>query len=232
MRKAEIGSSVRRGLLKRGFDRNYVKRIELELEEHWLDLVSEGLRQGLPASEAEARATKIIGVAEPLIAEFAARMERSSWLGRHPAVGFPLVALAATIFWWALLLVPIGYAAGLFTWGTGEPIANLLSNQAASTCFNWVRWTSYFVLPWFICFVARRLHCGWRAALWGCLVLSLHNAMHSFVFSGGQQGHGSIVWGYGFNFGLGPGWLPVFAPPLVFALAFAWNFRPENPGPR
>lgn len=227
MRKTKIGSRVRRGLLKSGFDRNYADRIARELDEHWLDLFNEGLRHGLPESEAEARATDSIGTAEPLIEEFTARMQRCSWLGRHPVPGFALLALVATIFWWALLIIPIGSAAGLFVWGPGKPVVNLISNQTLSTCFDWIRRTSYFVPPWFICFVARRFHCGWKAALWGCLVLSVHNTMHSFAFSGAQEGHGTISWGYGFNFGRGPVWLPLCAPLVVFVLDLLWTSRAE-----
>ncbi len=222
MRKTEVGASVRRGLLKQGFGRTYVNRVARELEEHWVDLVNEGLRQGLAQSEAETHATNCLGTAEPLIEEFTARMQRSSWLGRHPAPGFALLALIATIVWWALLIVSIGSAAGMFTW-----VPFRISGKAVSASFECIRWASYFALPWFLCSIARRFHCGWKAALRGCLVLSVHNAMHRFNFSGGEPGHGAISWGYSFNFGNTPAWLPVFLPLGVFLIDLLWNSRPE-----
>src|SRR3954465_7707971 len=99
MHKPDVVADVRRRLLRKGFARRYADRAARELEDHWVDLVEEGLRQSLSRPEAEAQANAHIGDAPSLAEDFAARMRRTSWLGRHPAVGFTLVAIFATFLW-------------------------------------------------------------------------------------------------------------------------------------
>lgn len=225
MHKPDIVADVRRRLLRKGFARHYANRTARELEDHWVDLVEEALRQGLTRPEAEAQANAHIGNAQSLAEDFAARMRRTSWLGRHPIAGFSLVALFATFVWWAVLLFAAGSATGLFTWA-GNKTAAAIRLELMVSCVNWIRITSYVAIPCLICFVAHRYHCGWKPALWGCLIVAIHNAMHVFTVSN-PSAERSMAWGYSFSF-QGPDLLPVLVPLAVFIASTLWNARPER----
>ena len=227
MREPEFLMQVWRGLLRQGFGRRYAARAAAELEEHRLDLVEEGLRQGLVQSEAESRANAEVGDANCLVREFTVRLRQSTWLGRHPIAGFAAIGILGTLLWWAVLLLMAGTACGLVTWGQPKPAT--LSLDRFSTCADWIRSGSYVLVPWMICLIGRRYHCGWKAALWGCAIVGVHNALNFFVVSG-PVGSGSMSWGYTFNFGNGLAWLPMLSPIAVFAIDFAWNIRSGLPG--
>jgi hypothetical protein len=226
MHKPDIVADVRRRLLRKGFARPYANRAARELEDHWVDLVEENLRQGLTRPEAEAQANAHIGDPRELAEDFSERMRRTSWLGRHPSVAFTLLAIFATFLWWALLLFAAASATGLFHW---NPVRTARAPRldAMLALVQWIRGGSYVAIPALICYVAHRYHCGWKAALWGCLMVAVHNAMHTFAITG-PPGQGSIAWGYSFSFG-GPEVAPILAPIAVFILSTLWNSRPEPP---
>lgn len=227
MRDSNPIAEVRCRLLFHGFDRYYAARVAQELEGHRLDLIDEGLRQGLPQAEAETRAEAALGGAETLAREFAARLHTSAWLGRHPTLGFGILALFGTVLWWALLLAAAASAGGLL-WAEKQPGVLPLGLEPFIGSIEWIRVTSYLAIPCLICWVARRWHCGWKGALWGCLVAAVHNAMHNFIVSN-SDGSGLVTWGYSFSSAQGPDLLPVLAPLAVWAIHFAWNARPESP---
>lgn len=229
MLKLSQAIELRRRLLRAGFSRAYASRAARELQEHWEDMVEEGTRAGLNRGEAEGEASTRIGSPETLISEFVARLEKSSWLGRYPTLGFAMLALILIIVWWVALGSAAAQYCGLFEKGikTQE-----LSDKLA-LCFDWVRALSYVVLPWLCCRIADRYFCGWRAALWACLVLAIHNAAHFFQVTGAGD-HGTVTMGYTVS-SSGPPLLPILAPLAVFALHRAWmlrdQFDSEDSGP-
>jgi hypothetical protein len=228
MRKAAIASEVQRRLLQHGFSRSYAQRAARELQEHWEELIEEGLRNGLSQMEAQREALARMGPTEELAKEFCARMQNSSWLGRYPSLGFGLMALTLTILWWVGFGSLGAEVCGLFS--TSDPkIAATISPrlQALDVWFDWIRGTSYLVVPGLCCYVAERYHCGWRPALWACLLVAIHNAMHFLRITNGGA-HGSVAWGYSFNFASMPSLLAIVAPLAVFGLYRAWSLRGEK----
>src|SRR6185436_5393415 len=97
MRKPSIVGEVRTRLLRAGFSRAYANRAAHELQEHWNEIIDESLRNGLTEWEAEREASMRLGSPAQLAQEFSDRLQKSSWLGRHPSLGFG--ALALTLTW-------------------------------------------------------------------------------------------------------------------------------------
>jgi len=224
MRKRSIALEIRRHLLRAGFSRRYANRSARELQEHWNEIIDECLRNGFSDSEAKNEAAIRLGSADVLAKEFAARMQRSSWLGRHPVIGFSVLALALTILWWISFGSVAANICGLFAANEQNPPR--LDLLKAS--FDWIRATSYLFVPWLCCYVAERYFCGWRSALWGCLVVAMHNAMHFMRVASTTPGHGNVAWGYGFNFANMPSILATIAPLAIFAIYRAYSLRAEN----
>src|SRR4051812_9609266 len=179
MRKISIASELHTRLLRAGFSRCYADRAARELREHWQELIDEGLRNGLNEVEAQREAWARIGSTEQLAKEFSARMQNSSWLGRHPSLGFGVLALTLTTLWWIAFGSLGANLCGLFSVDDPKIAATMAPRlQALQTWFDWIRSTSYVAVPGLCCYVAERYYCGWRPALWACLIIAIHNPMH------------------------------------------------------
>jgi len=227
MRKPSIADTVRKRLLREGFSRGYANRAARELTEHWHDLVDESLRQGHSIAEAEAYATSQLGATEPLGQEFATRLRNSSWLGRNPTAGFTILAIVTTYIWWAILVLAASSVSGLYDWDSKNPKGPLPNFELFRASVDWIRSISYVGIPFLICFIAQRYRCGWKPALWGCLMVAIHNAMHFFTMDGpNPAGGGSVAWGYSFNM-RGPDLLPIITPIGIFLIFLLWRLRPE-----
>lgn len=130
-------------------------------------------------------------------------------------IGFSLLALTLTLLWWVAFGSLAANACGLFVASEQNPPRL----ESLKILFDWVRATHYLIVPWLCCYIAERYYCGWRAALWACLVIAIHNAMHSMHITAGAPGHGSVTWAYGFNFGTAPSILAILSPLAVFAIS-------------
>lgn len=221
MPKLDLISDVRRRLLRKGLGRAYVNRTASELREHWLDLVDEGQRQGLSRMDAKARADERLGTAERLSEELCARMQSVSWLSRHPLAAFTGLTLLATLIWWGTLMLAVGGATGILTWNPDLPRSAPPSLDVVRTCADWIRLGSYLAVPWMVCLVAQRYFCGWKPALWGCLLASIHNGAHKLLIAG-EGPHGTIAWQYQMGFE-GPDLAPILVPLVVFAIFWSLN---------
>jgi hypothetical protein len=228
MRNTPIASKVRKRLLRAGFSRTYANRAARELQEHWEELVDEGLRNGLSELDAQHEASARVGSTEKLAQEFAERLQNSSWLARHPSLGFGLLALTLTAVWWVAFGSLAANICGLFSTDDPKISANIGPRlQALGMFFDWIRATSYVAVPWLCCYIAERFFCGWRPALWACLVIAIHNAGH-FMHVEGEGAHGTVAWAYRFAFGSMPSLLAIISPVAVFLLYRAWNLRGDE----
>jgi hypothetical protein len=223
MRKPEVIDEVRRRLVRSGFSRRYAQRTADELYDHWSDLVEEAIRQGHAQSEAEVEANQRIGEAAALAEDLAARLKKSSWLGRNPTFAFGALALFTTILWWVVFGLATASWTGLLMWNPKIPGSVPPQMDVVTMGFDWVRLTSYVGLPLIICHLAQRYCCGWKPALWGCLVLVAHNAAHAFKFTASST-EATVAWGYRFSLN-GPDLTAALVPLAIFVLHTAWNLR-------
>lgn len=125
-------TELRSRLLRSGLAPRQVRRTILELEDHYDDLVEEGLDQGLDRLAARDKARAALGDSTAIVDEVRSRPELQSWAFRYPrlaAVVYPLTYLAllpaAPVFigyahaaliarWIACLLVSGLVTAGMF----------------------------------------------------------------------------------------------------------------------
>jgi hypothetical protein len=222
-RDFSFGEKVKRHLLREGFGRKYANRATLELNDHWLELIHEGMRCGLSEAESVRNAQRDLGDPASIAREISIRMQRSTWFGRAPTFSFASLALILTLLWWIALGSAAAACSGLFTAGSG--IHGDAPNVGFfALCVDWIRSTSYLALPCLCCFIAERLYCGWRPALWACLILSIHNAAQ-FVRVTGSGIHGNISVGYSFSFDNMPNLLAMLAPLAVFFIYQLWRTR-------
>src|SRR5262245_22958675 len=108
MPRAILEKECRRRLFELGCPSAQVRRMVREIAEHYEDLKLTAMEEGLSDTEADQRAEARIGEPNTLAEELAASLRRSSWLARHPFVGFCLLpplgiiasfAAALAVFW-------------------------------------------------------------------------------------------------------------------------------------
>src|SRR3954470_12660904 len=172
MRKISMPKEVRKRLLRAGFARSYANRTAQELQEHWKEIVEEALTAGASREEAKAEAAARLGSPESLANELIERMQQSSWLGRNPTFGFGMIAIMLTLLWWILLGSLAANFCGLFASDPKTATDVPIKLEALDFFFGWIRSASYITLPWLCCHISERYCCGWRPALWACLVLA------------------------------------------------------------
>ena len=88
---------LRSRLLRSGVALRHVKRTELELGEHFDDLVDGGIASGLDRTAAERHATRALGDIKNIAAEIGARPELRSWAASYPRLAlvfYPVACVA------------------------------------------------------------------------------------------------------------------------------------------
>jgi hypothetical protein len=164
------------GLLLRGIAPRHVRRYVRELEEHFADLVSEGMAEGVTRVSAEVMAQGRIGRTEDLIEAMAARKELQSWIGRMPQTMLlaapPLVLILIMIvqmFGFGTLVENFGGAP--YQWGGRLP------PEWLHPIMKWTFHFDNFLLPILLGWVfaaaslRQRLGKGWMTG--GLLLMSL-----------------------------------------------------------
>lgn len=88
---------LRSRLLQSGVAPRYVKRAELELSEHFDDLVDSGMESGMGRPEAERQATLALGDFDLIAADICSRRELRSWASSYPRLAlvfYPIACVA------------------------------------------------------------------------------------------------------------------------------------------
>ena len=96
MSRPDLGR-LRKYLLRSGIALRHVQRTQLELDEHFDDLVEDAMALGLDRGEAERRAVQELGSMDVIAAEICARPELRSWAASYPwlaLVFYPLACVA------------------------------------------------------------------------------------------------------------------------------------------
>ena len=96
MRRPDF-DALRAGLLRSGVAPRNVRRVVLELGEHYDDLVDEAVAAGMDRTDAEHQARRELGDLDRIAAEIAARPELRGWAWHHPwlaLIVYPVACLA------------------------------------------------------------------------------------------------------------------------------------------
>ncbi len=112
MRRSDPGDAIssrpacideyRRRLNQLGCPLRQARRRVQELAEHFEDLKSAAMEEGLSESAAEARAAELLGEPRALADHLVRAIRRSSWAGRHPVLTFCVLPLVAFVAIWLL----------------------------------------------------------------------------------------------------------------------------------
>ena len=89
--------TLRSRLLRSGVAPQHVRRTEIELGEHFEDLVDDAMASGAARHDAEARAAHELGEIDVIVAEICARPELRSWAASYPRLAlvfYPLACVA------------------------------------------------------------------------------------------------------------------------------------------
>jgi len=78
-----------------------------------------------------------------------------------------------------------------------------------------------FILLWTVMSIVS------QRSYWACLIIAIHNAMH-FLRVTNAGAHGTVAWGYSFNFGSIPSVVAIIAPLAVFGIYRVWSLRSEK----
>lgn len=85
---------MRNEMLRKGVSARVVARTVAELDEHYSDLESEGLRSGMTSAEAGHFAARQLGQPEALVAQVSQRTELHGWMYRYPRMARVLLPVA------------------------------------------------------------------------------------------------------------------------------------------
>ncbi len=117
MRDPDFADLGRR-LMQSGIAARHVDRALFELEDHYADLVEEGLETGMSSDDARARAIARLGDPGEFVRQMRARPELRSWAFRYPRAAllfYPVACLAALPA--VPLIAGIEHAPQLARWG-------------------------------------------------------------------------------------------------------------------
>ena len=120
--------SLQRSLLDSGVAPRCVRRIVVEVGEHYEDLRQAALDQGLSADEASAEARARLGSEASIVSAASARPELLCWARRWPRAAQCLHSCALVV---VLPAVPVVYCVyqgpTLVRWGVSASLASLLT---------------------------------------------------------------------------------------------------------
>jgi len=120
--------SLQRSLLDSGIAPRCVRRIVVEVGEHYDDLWQEGLGRGLTADEATAEARARLGSEASIVSAARSRTELLCWAHRWPWAARWLRACALVV---VLPAVPVVYCVyqgpTIVRWGVSASLASLLT---------------------------------------------------------------------------------------------------------
>lgn len=107
MREPTCCLRVRHRLSRHGFAPARIDSIVQELAEHWQDLQSAALDQGMTKAEASVHADHHLGDPDRLSGDIIERARVSSWMGRHPVLSIVVLPLIMTPVAMAAILLPL-----------------------------------------------------------------------------------------------------------------------------
>jgi hypothetical protein len=219
MRDADLIERFQRRMLELGCPGKKVRRAAQELADHYEDLKQAAVEEGLSDAASEERAASLLGEPTALAERAAAALRHSSWWGRHPLLGFGLLAPLGFALAWMLSILVVGVISWLVELAFGPPAEQWLNSTMtrigsskgslllAQTAMNA---TLIGLFAVFVCWLARRSAAGVRWAIIACVGCALHGWFFRITLSA----HWMSI-GYYWK----PNWV-CFITPLLVAGAF------------
>ena len=119
MRRPDFGE-FRAFLLRSGVASRNVRRAELELTDHYHDLVDDAVAKGMTPVDAERQARRELGDLEMIAAEIAVRPELRGWARQYPRLALVVYPLACIAVLPAVpLIAGVAHAPTLARWASG-----------------------------------------------------------------------------------------------------------------
>jgi len=115
-------------LVRAGLSPGRLRRTLQELDDHYADIVAEGIADGLDPVEAEARAGRRLGSPDELAAAVRERPELRGWAFRHPYLALVLYPLTCLAVLPAVpLLAGVAHAPQLGRWTASIVLSGLVT---------------------------------------------------------------------------------------------------------
>jgi hypothetical protein len=221
-------ASLREALLRMGVAPRHARRVVVELDGHFRQLVEEGLQRGDGEEAARIAARELLGTDEVLISRYAGMPELRAWSSRWSAVWFTLVPLISFIALFVAAIAILCLSGHLMS----AYLQHVQVSARVSSRIDWVAQTLFlWVLPMSISAAYAVLAYRQRAALhWPvagitlvCCLVALVNV--SVVLTGGAP-PGSVGAGIGISAHSLPGQMAhamAILLPVVGGLWLAWR---------
>jgi hypothetical protein len=169
---------LRRRLMELGCPILQVRRLVREVADHREDLKQAALSEGLSGNDAESHANAQLGDPDALAENLMTALRRSSWWGRHSAIGFCVLPLLAVPVLWALLffselglIFALGYSWDLRNLPTADDSIAIHRLKVAVVCAHYI---AVAVVTLCFCWMARRAVVHFRWAVVTCAICSLY----------------------------------------------------------
>ncbi len=127
MRRPDFGE-FRGRLLRLGVAPRNVRRVVLELTDHYDDLVDDAVAAGMPSADAERQAHKELGDLGMIATEIAARPELRGWAWQHPRLALVFYPIACVAVLPAVpLIAGVAHAPAVARWAGGVLLGGLVT---------------------------------------------------------------------------------------------------------
>jgi hypothetical protein len=193
--------SLQEALLRMGVAPRHARRVAVELDSHFRQLVQEGLERGDGEVGARIAARELLGTDEVLIERYARMPELRAWSSRWPAVWFTLVPLMSFVALFVAALAILCLSGHLMS----AYLQHVHVSAGVSSSMDWMAQVLFlWVLPvsiaaaFAVLAYRRRVALRWPVAGIAivCCLTALINA--NFVLTGGDP-PGSVGAGIGIS---------------------------------
>jgi hypothetical protein len=180
MREPVCCAEVRFRLARHGLPPARIERIVAELAEHWEDLRSAALAQGLSEIAAAAQADARLGPPRQLAGDIVTGLGRTSWLGRHPVITLGLLPLLFTPLLMGAIILPLWGLDELVHFSNKENIEAVRNSHLIAGGLWIVYGAALIATPVWLCCWIWRAGLGLRWILAACSWCALFALMRHF----------------------------------------------------
>ena len=220
-------ANLKERLLRAGIAPRPLRRLILELETHFDDLVSELRAAGLSEEDSRAQAAARLGTDAALEASILARPELKSWARRRPWAAFALLPLISMpLQFVATMLLTMGaYRFSVGSLGASYEHQGMVP-WICRALLDYALWLAPIIAAGLACLLAARRRAPVLWPIIGTLLIACLGAFTNAGFEWSPSApHGVFTAGIGFP-GKGPGVaLRLLAPVVLVLVPFLWIAR-------